>query len=137
MLEKKIKPAVKTLKKATPVKKKVAKKPIKPLKPVNTKPAKQAAIPNVRGSELKLFEALSRKTIKEIFNSFDLKVLAMTLTGAESDITEKVTSSIGQGRGRKLNTALRKINEPSYQQIKEARRLSEEQIKSFLAKKKS
>ncbi len=137
----KSKPTSKVNKKVAPVKKKlvadtrkVAKKTVNGIKSNTAKPQ---TVPAVKGTELKLFEALSRRTIKEIFTGFDLKVLAMTLTGAQTDVKEKVTSAIGQGSGRKLVTALKKVNNPTYQQIKEARKKTEEQIKNYLAKKKN
>jgi len=143
----------KSAKKVAPVKKKVtekkkavAKKPLKAIKksitikkvvtPPKTKPISKAAIPVVKGNELKLFDVLSRKSIKEIFTGFDLNVLAMALTGATAATSEKVTSSIGQGPGRKLTTAFKRIINPNYLEIKEARKKAEEQIKDYLAKKK-
>ncbi|HNW98511.1 MAG TPA: FliG C-terminal domain-containing protein [Bacteroidales bacterium] len=91
----------------------------------------------VRGSEIKLLESLARPAIKQIFKEYDLKILAMALQGAGEELTDKVRSSIGQGAGRKLTTALNRIKLPKSKEVKEARRLIEEQIKKYFASKKN
>ena len=95
---------------------------------VRNKPA-----PKVRGSELKLFENISKKTIKEIFRESNLKILAMALVNAATEVEEKVKTSLGQGMGRKLTTAIGRITNPTAGEIKEARRQIEEQIKTYFA----
>jgi alpha-amylase len=96
------------------------------------KPSKSVAV-KVHSHELKLLESLSRPALKKIFKDYDLKILAMALTGAGDELTDKVRSSIGQASGRKLKTALKRISSPKSKEVKDARRKVEEQIKDYFA----
>jgi flagellar motor switch protein FliG len=113
----------------------VAKKKTVKVTAKETKSVKKK-IPVVRGSELKLFDNISRKVIKAIFKDFDSKILAMALAGANKQTEEKVKSSIGQGAGRRLTTAINHIIAPKALEIKEARWQVEELIKKYFAKLK-
>ena len=132
----------KTVKKAvkkTAVKKAAAKKTVakkKAAKPSKANKPVKKKIPVVRGSELKLFDNISRKVIKAIFKDFDSKTLAMALAGANKQTEEKVKSSIGQGAGRRLTTAINHIIAPKALDIKEARWTVEELITKYFAKLK-
>jgi alpha-amylase len=117
-------------KKTAPAVKKATKVTAKAKKPVKKK------IPVVRGSELKLFDNISRKVIKAIFKDFDSKTLAMALAGANKQTEEKVKSSIGQGAGRRLTTAIKHTIAPKALEIKEARWKVEELITKYFAKLK-
>jgi alpha-amylase len=136
--------AKKTVAKKVAIKKTLAKKAVKKVakvtkkKETKTTPAKPKAtvkkkIPTVKGNELKLFDNISRKVIKTIFKDFDSKILAMALAGADKKTEEKVKSSIGQGAGRRLTTAINHIVAPKALEIKEARRNIEEMISKYFA----
>jgi flagellar motor switch protein FliG len=116
--------------------KKVAKKINKVTKSLKTKAIKKNKIPKVRGSELNVFANISKKTIKDIFSDFDIKILAKALISAESEIEEKVKTSLGQRLSRKLKTAMGKILAPTSAEIKDARKIIEEQIRKYFAEKK-
>jgi hypothetical protein len=123
--------------------KKIAKKvvPVEKEKKVKAAPIVATAtvkkkIPSVKGSELKLFDNISRKVIKAIFKDFDSKTLAMALSGANKKTEEKVKSSIGQGAGRRLTTAIKHVVAPKSLEIKEARRVIEEMINMYFEKLK-
>ena len=131
------------------VKKTVAKKTTKNSKVVNkekvtktdakstkSKVVKNVKVPVVRKKELHIFSNLTRKTIKNIFTDFDVKILAKAIIGSDAEIEEKVTSAIGQSRGRRLRTALNKITNPSTAEIKEAREQIAEEIKRYFSENK-
>ena len=105
-------------------------------KSAKSKEVKNVKVPVVRKKELHIFSNLTRKTIKNIFTEFDVKILAKAIIGSDAEIEEKVTSAIGQSRGRKLRTALNKIKNPTVAEIKEAREQISEEIKRYFSDKK-
>ncbi len=107
-------------------------------KPVtdNKKSISKNNIPKVRGTELNVFKNLTRRSIKEIFDDADIKLLSIAITGSSTEIEEKIKSAIGQRLGRKLVTALKKIKNPKTEEIKEAREQVAEKVKRYLSDKK-
>jgi len=132
-----INPRVKAGKKvAKKIKSKTTTKTNNTVKPAKTKLIKKIKLPKVRGNELNIFGNISKKTIKDIFIDFDIKLLAKALISAEKEIEEKVKTSLGQRLSRKLKTAMGKILAPTSAEIKDARKIIEEQIKKYFAEKK-
>jgi len=113
------------------------KKQVKPIaKSTNLARTKKIKIPKVRGKELNIFSNLTKRTIKNIFSDFDIKILAKAIVGAETEIKEKVRSAIGQRLGRKLETAINKIVNPTATEIKEAREKISERIEKYFSTNK-